>query len=95
MKQEVFNEVTKRVTNKTKVGKKALFTKTKKQDVVDARQILFWLCRDAGISVSYIQKYAKHNGLSITHSTIIHGVNRMTNMMEEDDYVKQLITSLS
>jgi len=81
--------------SKTKVAKNDLFTATKKQDIVDARQMLFWLCRDAGISVSYIQKYVKHNGLSITHSTIIHGVNRMSTIMEADDYVNDLMKSLA
>jgi len=95
MKQEIFKEITKKVMSKTKVGKTDLFTATKKQDIVDARQMLFWLCRDAGISVSYIQKYVKHNGLSITHSTIIHGVNRMSTIMESDDYVNDLMKSLA
>lgn len=80
--------------NKTKVAKSDLFTATKQQDVVDARQMLFWLCRDAGISISYIQKYLKHNGLSMSHSTIIHGLNRMDSIMEDDDYVKNLMKSL-
>jgi chromosomal replication initiation ATPase DnaA len=95
MKQEVFNQYTKKVTSKTKVAKSDLFTTTKKRDVVDARQMLFWLCRDAGISVSYIQKYAKINGLTISHSSIIWGVNRMSEMMETDDYVNNLIQSLA
>ena len=95
MKQEIFKDITKKVMSKTKVAKNDLFTATKKQDIVDARQMLFWLCRDAGISVSYIQKYVKHNGLAITHSTIIHGVNRMSTIMEADDYVNDLMKSLA
>ena len=95
MKQEIFKEITKKVMSKTKVTKSDLFTATKKQDIVDARQMLFWLCRDAGISISYIQKYVINNGLSITHSTIIHGINRMSSMMDSDDYVNKLMKSLA
>lgn len=91
----MFKQHTNVVLRKTNIQKKDLFSITKKQEVVDARHLLFYLCKDSGISISYIQKYLKEYGLDITHSTIIYGVKKISNMMKEDKFVNDFINSLA
>jgi chromosomal replication initiation ATPase DnaA len=92
MKKEIFYRYVERVCRTFGVTKEMLFTKTKKRKIVDARQMLYLLCRNRKMRVTDIQEYMGHNGYKINHSTIIHGANLMQNKAESDrDYKKTLI----
>ena len=88
MKQEVFNQYVDKVSKLFNVKKEELFSKSKKREIVDARQLLYYLCNTRYIGVSYIQKYMKENGYDIHHPSIINGIKRVSDKTKEDgDYV--------
>ena len=87
MKEDVFNQYVDRVIDLFGIKKKELFSKSKKRNLVDSRQLLYYLCSKRPIQVTYIQKYMRDNGYSVSHSSIIHGINVMNRKVEEDkDY---------
>ena len=55
----------------------ALFVKSKRRDIVDARQLLYFLCSESPMRIRYIQQYMEENGYKVGHSTIIHGIKRV------------------
>ena len=79
-----FNSYATKIGRRLHVTKADLFSRTRKQDVSDARHILFWLCKESGMTIAYIQKYCKVNRLDVTHPAIIHGINQVDSMMNED-----------
>ena len=89
MKQDVFNRYADKVVELFSIDRDALFSKSKKRELVDARHLLYYLCSKRPMRVNYIQRYMSENGYEITHSSIIHGINVMKRKMAEDpDYIK-------
>ena len=84
MKNKIFNTYVKEVCRLFGISNDMLFTKIKRRDVVDARQLLFYLCRERQMSVRYIQEYMMDNGFSIHHSTIGYGINKVEKRMVND-----------
>ena len=88
MKQEVFNKYVEKVSKLFSVSKEEFFSKTKKREIVDARQMVYYLCSRRHINISYIQKYMKENNYEIHHPSIIKGIQRIEEKTKEDmDYV--------
>ena len=85
MKKDIFNMYASRVAEKFHLTLDEMFVKNKTRDIVDSRQILFYLCVQRPIRISYIQKFLKDNGLELSHSTIIHGYKHAQKMIKEDE----------
>jgi len=88
MKADVFIQYVDIISKMFRISKEEMFSKSKNRDVVDARQLLYYLCSVRPMRISYIQRYMNDNGCDVKHSTIIHGINAVTKKMSEDrDYV--------
>lgn len=91
MKQDIFTQYAELVCDVFEISEADLFKKSKKRDLVDARQLLYYLCHKRPLRIGYIQKYMCDNGYDITHSTIIHGINIVADKVANDsDYVKMI-----
>lgn len=65
----------------------AIFMRTKRQDVVDARQMLFFLCYDRGISLADILRLMADKGLPLKHPAVLNGIRKIKEKVESDpDY---------
>ena len=88
MKVDVFNQYVEKITGLFNIETKDLFSKTKKREVVDARQLLYYLCYKRPMRLAYIQKYMEENGYIIHHSSIVKGIRNVeSRLREDDDYV--------
>jgi chromosomal replication initiation ATPase DnaA len=88
MKHEVFNQYVERVVDLFGITKEDFFSKTKKRAIVDARQLVYYLCSKRPMQVTYIERYMNEAGYEIKHSSIIHGISAVEKRMVEDkDYV--------
>ena len=94
MKKEIFDGYAKRVAKQFHLTLDEMFTPTKRRDVVDARQMLYYLCMDRPIRISYIQRFLEQYGFSVTHSTIIHGYNKAKELIETDVDVNNLVSNI-
>ena len=68
MKFDVFNNYVSQVAELFDVDEDAIFTKSKRRDIVDARQMLYYLCSKRPMRVVYIQEYMAERGYVINHS---------------------------
>ena len=84
MKSDVFNQYVDRISELFKIEKKDLFIKSKKQELVDARHLLYYLCSNRPMKLIYIEKYMEENGYNIKHNSIIHGINSIEKKMVLD-----------
>ena len=88
MKQDVFNQYVDRVIDLFGITKEVFFSKTKKREVVDARQLIYYLCAKRPMQITYIERYMNDAGYEIKHSSIIHGISAVEKRIAEDkDYV--------
>lgn len=87
MKSEIFGQYADSVVKLFRIDKAELFSKNKRRDLVDARQLLYYLCFKRPMALIYIQNFMKENGYEISHSTIIHSVKAVERrLMEDRDY---------
>lgn len=94
MKEDVFNQYVDRVLDLFNITREEFFSKTKKRNIVDARQMVYYLCSRRPIQVTYIQKYMREGGYDVVHSVIIHGVKAMKDRVKEDRDYKSIIKEL-
>lgn len=87
MKREVFDEYAKKVCELFEVEHEKLFSKNRKSQITEARQMLYYLCWSRPMKVVEIQRHMRDRGYSTTHSTIVHGYQRVAIKIAEDaDY---------
>jgi chromosomal replication initiation ATPase DnaA len=87
MKEDVFNQYVEKVMDIFNISKKELFSKSKKRHIVDARQMLYYLCHTRPMKYIIIQKYMMDNKYKIAHNSIINGVKVVEGRIKEDkDY---------
>lgn len=84
MHKPIFNEYVSHVCDAYSINTTDLFTKSKRRDIVDARQLLYFLCSESPMRIRYIQQYMQSNGYEVGHSTIIHGIKQVKQKKEND-----------
>lgn len=94
MKEDVFNQYVDRVLDLYSITKEELFTKSKKRYIVDARQLLYYLCFKRHIKLIIIQKFMEENGYKISHNSVTHGVKSVADKIEKDKDYKSIISDI-
>jgi hypothetical protein len=88
MKKDIFNQYVSKVCELFDIEPDDLIKKTKERNIVDARQLLFFLCEKRQIKIIYIEKWMNDVGFKVGHSTIIHGIRKVKDRIRGDnDYV--------
>lgn len=87
MKYRLFNDYAKEVSRIFEIKEDSIFSKDKTRDVVDARYLLYYLCKVNKMRIITIKKYMKNRGYEIPFSTIDYGIKRVLKKVEDDrDY---------
>ena len=87
MKKEIFNNYANAVAKQFHLELDQMFSKNRRRDIVDARQMLYYLCMERPIRVSYIQRFMADHGCDVYHSTILHGYKKAKELIDKDkDY---------
>lgn len=94
MKRNIFNEYVEQVIDLYGITKGELFQKSKVREIVDARHVLYYLCYNRPMKLKYIQKYMSEAGYNIGHSSVLHGIQAVTNLIQSDEDYKYLLTRL-
>lgn len=94
MKEDVFNQYVGRVLDLYSITKEELFTKSKKRYIVDARQLLYYLCFNRNMKLIIIQKFMEDNGYTISHYSVTLGINSVADKVKEDRDYKSIINDI-
>lgn len=94
MKQEIFDSYARKIAEVFNLKVEDLFVKSKKRDVVDARQLLYYACSKRPMRVVYIQEFMKRNGYDIGHTSILHGISVAADRAKSDKDYKKVVKSL-
>lgn len=95
MKRNIFEQYVSAVSQRFDVPKEELFSKKKHRHLVDARHMLYYLCAKRPMNISYIQMYMADSGYDICHSSIIHGIKKVTQQVEADQDYQSLISDIN
>jgi len=94
MKKDIFEYYANAIAEKFNLKLDELFAKNRRSDIVEARQMLYYLCIERPIRVSYIQKFMEDNGLKVTHSNISHQYKKAQLLIDDDSDFKNLIQEI-
>ena len=92
MKKDIFDYYANSVAKQFNITLEQLFTQTKVSHIVDARQILYYLCIERPIKKSYIKTFLQEQGYQVSHSTMEHGYKKAVQLIESDpDFQKMIL----
>lgn len=91
MKAEIFNTYATWIAKIFDIEESSMFEKSKKRELVDARQLLYYLCSERPIRVVYIQSYMSERGYNVGHSAIVHGIKVAKKRLSKDKDYKLII----
>lgn len=94
MKEDVFNQYVRRISDLFGITKNDLFSKSKVRHIVDARQLLYYLCFNRKMQVVTIKKYMSDNGYNIAHNSINNGIEMIEKKIKEDKDYKTVINDI-
>ena len=94
MHYSIFKEYQSQVSELYDVNQDEIFTKSKRRDIVDARQMLYYLCSERPMRVRYIKQYMADHGYSVGHSTIIHAIKLIRQRAEHDEDLMSIIKTI-
>jgi hypothetical protein len=95
MKKILFNQLLDRVVKAFSMkDPNAVFMRTKRQDIVDARQLLYYLCSVRGISLADILRFMEENGLPIKHPAVINGIRKVQEKVINDQDYKLIVDKI-
>ena len=94
MKKQIFDDYATAVAKTFHLTLDEMFTSTRRGDIVDARQMLYYLCMERPIRISYIQRFLESYDFKVTHSTIIHGYNKAKDLISNDTDVNNLVQEI-
>jgi len=87
MKKDIFNQYVSKVCELFDIEPDDLIKKTKHRNIVDARQLLFFLCMERDISLADIIRLMEEKGLPLKHPAVKGGINKIKEKVDTDpDY---------
>jgi chromosomal replication initiation ATPase DnaA len=94
MKSDIFYQYVDKITDLFRITREDLFSKTKRRDIADARNLLYYLCKSRPMTLVYIQRYMSENGYDIKHSSIIYGIKTVVSKVEDDDDYMRIVKEI-
>jgi|TARA_R110000796_G_scaffold152648_1_gene269061 chromosomal replication initiation ATPase DnaA len=94
MKQKIFKYYALKISNEFNITLEEMFTQTKKGQIVDARQLLYYLCVKRNFKKNYIQTFTEEYGYIASHSTITYGVEQAKKLIASDPDFKNMINKI-
>tara|TARA_R100000935_G_C2827827_1_gene163329 strand:+ start:1628 stop:1933 length:306 start_codon:yes stop_codon:yes gene_type:complete len=90
MKRNIFDSYANKVAKAFHVNLDNIFEKSKRRHLVDARQMLYLLCMEKPIRISYIKLYLAEQGYEVSHTTILYGYKRAKVQVAQDPEFKEI-----
>ena len=94
MKKQIFDYYAMSIADQFNITLEEMFTQTKTSHIVDARQLLYWLCIERPIKKSYIKTFCQNNGYDVSYSTLRHGYKSAKILIGSDPDFKAMVTSI-
>tara|TARA_R100001510_G_C7642120_1_gene199717 strand:- start:53 stop:388 length:336 start_codon:yes stop_codon:yes gene_type:complete len=85
--KNLFDLYVRRVCAAYVISEQEMFSRTKNNDVTEARQMLFLLCYGRPMRVSKITQFVNDRGLSFHHTAVLYSIDRgMEKLIDNEDF---------
>ena len=94
VKRKIFDKYVGMVEEALEISKEEIFTKTRKRENVEARDLLFYLCSMRNMRGNFILARCRENGLELDDSQVSRGKNKIEGLKDSDADWKELVNKL-
>lgn len=94
MNRKLFSAIVELVGEFTQLDETEIFSKSRKQTLVDARYLIIFISRQLDIKLIYIQRFFKLKGFKLHYTTLFHASKRIEAEIKEDEYLKEIVDSI-
>ena len=95
MKEYIYLQYLKNICSHLGVESSDLFVKSKETGVVDARQLLYYLCyTDKNMGLAEISKYTSNQGFHEDQANISRSIESSTKKMESDKDLQKIVEKI-
>lgn len=94
MNKHIFRSYIDNITQYYGIPEEKIFSGTKHYELVEPRRLFFYLCNKKGIPVVTIQKFLEGIGYKVEHSTIIRGIQKITQTIESNEEYQKVLARL-
>lgn len=95
MKKDIFDAYADAIAEKFHLTLGEMFSKSRKREIVEARQMLYFLAKERPIRLSYIKRFMEENGLPVQYHTIMHGYTKAKEYIDSDPDYKFVVDTIS
>jgi len=95
MKKDIFLQYLDAIVKLYKIEKSDIVSNKKAKDVVEARQMLYYLCRNRQMKIVKIQKFMTEEGYDPKHCPIIRGIKRIEMKVSADPDYQTITTRIN
>ncbi len=94
MKEYIFKQYLDNILEHLGITLEDLLEETKTRTIVEARQILYYLCQERGMTLSEIKSYMETQGFEVTLATMMKGVAKAKDIIDNDPDYKYIVKKL-
>lgn len=95
MKKDIFLQYLDAIVKLYKIEKSDIVSNNKTKDVVEARQMLYYLCKNRQMTIVQIQKFMNEEGYDPKHCPIIRGIKRIEMKVSADPDYQTITTRIN
>jgi chromosomal replication initiation ATPase DnaA len=94
MKKKIFNQYLALVLKMFGITMDELLTKSKKRQIVDAKQLLIYMCYRRQMRLVTIKEYLGDVGYVIDNKNVLHSIRAVDKKIEEDRDLQTIIRDI-
>jgi len=94
MKEYIFKQYLENILEHLDISIDELFQKTQVRNIVEGRQMLYYLCNERGMGITEIKTYMEKHGFKPPKSTILYGIAKAKEIIENDSDYHYIVKKL-
>lgn len=95
MKKQVFKSYADKISTLYDIRLESLFEKNKIRKIVDARYMLYYLCKERNMKIIQIKSFMQEQGYETAHTTIIYGIKVVEQNKKIDQDYEEFINNIN
>ena len=94
MKEYIFKQYLDNVLEHLGISLEDLFQKTQLRNIVEGRQMLYYLCSERGMGITEIKTYMEKFGYETSKQSILYGISKAKEIIDNDSDYQYIVKKL-
>jgi len=95
MKKQIFKSYAEKISTLYDIKLSSLFKKNKTREIVEARHMLYYLCKERNMKIIQIKSFMQEQGYKTAHTTIMYGIKVVEQNKKIDQDYQEFINNIN